>query len=60
MVHTCWVLYGVAWVSPVDFVKAQQDSMYTYYKYTLLSADEMVRAGGGKNRQLILLPVLSL
>lgn len=48
MVHTCWVLYGMAGLSPVDFMKAKQGSMCAYFKYRLLSADEMVGAGGGK------------
>jgi len=37
MVHTCWVLYGVAWLSPAGFVKAKQDGMCTYFEYILLS-----------------------
>lgn len=48
MVHTCWVLNGVAWLSPGDFVKAKQDSVYMHFQYMYLSVDEMVRASGGK------------
>lgn len=58
MIHTCWVLYGMAGLSPVDFVKAKQGSICMYFKYRLLPMDEIVGADGVK--QLILHPVLRL
>lgn len=60
MAHTRWMLHGVVWLRLVVFVKAKQNSIYTYFKYILLSADEVVRVSGWGNEWLSLCPLKSV